>query len=573
MPSVAEGDYLVNLTSAPIFDNALYHSEALNLPDGQNEDDLNAQLALLACESGIEDPYRYLTPETPNLSTAMSMITLCSEERSSVSIHSRETQSTGMTSHPSRTSKDHTDGEHLPVQQPPPTARKSSLVDDYGSVMDRTRPSVRHMHSSSTASHTTSLVSNASSLLNPPAQKHKRASGLFSLFRKDSRSCTSKSHSHHGNPQTPKLECGHILSKQAVRRHIQDALEKKTRVVPTCCGKPLPRAVLATVLTKREVDVVTLAALPSPDIASLQHSGCSEDGMSQVDILPALHAHAHAQTPGSSTIAQTASSQDIGPMDEERLNLALANEAFKILKTQQKEQFERVSRFEACQRRALSGYHSWPRNRLTRKLESAKEEMSKEHAAELECLDESQILAELDMRKVHDIEAKNAATALKHMEAYCSGSNPGNPDVVHAVTEDDRGKLARQRRLLEKLPAKQDSAINVLRARQEKDTNLRRLKQQAELQQLDADYERDKRAAEELHLKESSRLDKIIESRRQRLTHRWDLKFEIWRRDWESQHGNPLPGRFPHEQWPVPADPNTPVDSSSTLALYTDEKV
>jgi hypothetical protein len=179
-------------------------------------------------------------------------------------------------------------------------------------------------------------------------------------------------------------------------------------------------------------------------------------------------------------------------------------------------------------------------------------------------LDESQIVAEHDLRKAHAQETQNVAIALKHMEAYCAGANPG---IAHVVTEDDRRKLARQHLTQQKLPAKHESAINVLRARQEKDTKNKLQKQHSELQSLDADYGREKRAEELRYLKDTARLDALAEARRKREIYRWDLKFEIWRRDWESQHTTTLTGRLPHEAWPESPE-NVPLDSSSSLALY-----
>lgn len=189
-----------------------------------------------------------------------------------------------------------------------------------------------------------------------------------------------------------------------------------------------------------------------------------------------------------------------------------------------------------------------------------------QHGLALERLDEFQIVAEHDLRKAHAQEIQNVATALKYMEAYCSGANP---DPAHKVTEEDRKKLERQRMMQTKLPAKHESAINVLRAKQERDTKIKLQKQQTELQQLDAEYEKEKRAEELQYVKDSSRLDALIQSRRRRAIHRWDLKFEIWRRDWENQHGTTLNGRLPHEDWPETTDMEAPITCSSSLALYT----
>lgn len=182
------GDCFADLTIAPIFEESLYLSEALLLPVNENEDDLDAQLAVCARESGIEDPYRYLCPDAHDISTSMSTMSLQSEHRSSMSIHSRETQSTGFTSQPSRTSRDNTFVEQSQVlRTPPPLARASLSLDHYDSVMHRFRPGVRHRHSSSTYSAANSVLSSASSARKPAVRKHKRGSGLFSMFRKDSR--------------------------------------------------------------------------------------------------------------------------------------------------------------------------------------------------------------------------------------------------------------------------------------------------------------------------------------------------------------------------------------------------
>jgi hypothetical protein len=189
------GGYLAYLTTAPIFEDAIYLSEALDLPEGQNEDDLEAHLSISARESGIEDPYRFLCPELHDISTS----TAASGSRSTMSIHSRETQSTGITSHPSRTSKDNpyresTSALHTPSIPTTPTisSRGSTSFDCYDTVLDRLRPSARHRHSSSQFSNprTHSAFSSATrsssyALPKPTPPKIKRKSGLFSMFRKD----------------------------------------------------------------------------------------------------------------------------------------------------------------------------------------------------------------------------------------------------------------------------------------------------------------------------------------------------------------------------------------------------
>jgi hypothetical protein len=181
-----DGDFFADLTTAPIFDDATYLSEALLLPVNENEDDLDTQLALSARESGIEDPYRFLCPDAHHISASMSTTSLQSEQRSSMSIHSRETQSTNFTSPTSRTSRDNHYVEQVPALQSPPLTR-ASLSLDYDCAMDRPRPNVRHSLSSSGFSAANSILSTTSSARKPSTRKHKRGSALFSVFRKELR--------------------------------------------------------------------------------------------------------------------------------------------------------------------------------------------------------------------------------------------------------------------------------------------------------------------------------------------------------------------------------------------------
>ncbi|KAF2467192.1 uncharacterized protein BDR25DRAFT_69500 [Lindgomyces ingoldianus] len=568
------GDYYFDLTTDPIFEDAVYRAEVLGLPDNEDEDALDEQLAMSAKESGIADPYRLLNPEAQDLSTAISTLTALSEHRSSMSIHSRESQSTAMTSHPSRTSKENPSLEPSPtVRTPPPFTRPSLSLEYYDAVMDRFRPSIGHRHSSSNASGATSVLSTTSSLpvlsKLATARKPKRTSSLFSMFRKDSSTCPSRSrHGHHVKPLSPKLDCGHSLSKYAIRVHIQEALDRKEHMAPNCCGKALPRSILETVLSKEETDIVMADDLQSPvAVYDLQQdSGYSEDGMSSIDLPHSPGTQSHPT--GSFVTTPGTPNRELTQEGEDFLTSVLADETFKSLRAQQKEQFRRVAAFESTQRKALSTYHQWTLTRLASQLETTKSERMKQHVLDLERLDEFQIVAEHDLRKSHDQETQNVATALKYMEAYCSGSNPTNPDTAHIVTEEDRKKLARQYLIQQKLPGKHESAINVLRAKQEKNTKLKLQKQQTELQQLDADHEREKGAEELHHVKNLTRLESLIESRRRKIMSRWDLRFEIWRRDWNSQHGTTLSGNLPHEEWPNLADIEDPVDESSSLALY-----
>lgn len=252
-------------------------------------------------------------------------------------------------------------------------------------------------------------------------------------------------------------------------------------------------------------------------------------------------------------------------------NSSLANEASASFEAQQKEQLERVAAFESNQRKALLAHQQCSLKRLTAQHENNKDERKEhvsevtprnvtqvayatQHILELEDLEDAQITAEDNLRKAQDIETQNVATALKHMEAYCLSSNP-DPVLAHTVTQDDFKKLDRQRMIQQSLPRKHESAINVLRSRQERATKLKMQKQEAELADMDAEFEKEMAVEQWQHAQDSERLNAVIEARRKRLQQRWDLKYEMWRRDWESQHGT----QFETVDWPLKTQCEGPI--------------
>lgn len=164
-----------------IFDNTTYLREALGVPVNQTEDDIDAQLALLARESGIEDPYRFLCPVQDN-SRATSTTTVGSAQSSSLSVHSQLTQSTGCTN-PSRTSREQPYVKRPSPQQTTPTLARASIAVDN---MDYFPANFKHRHSITSASSAAPSMFSSASSLQKTSTRRKRASFL-SIFRRDSR--------------------------------------------------------------------------------------------------------------------------------------------------------------------------------------------------------------------------------------------------------------------------------------------------------------------------------------------------------------------------------------------------
>ena len=352
--------------------------------------------------------------------------------------------------------------------------------------------------------------------------------------------------------------------------------------MPSCCGKALPSAVLESVSTKEETYLVVNDGSQLPNIGSLRDSGYYENDVSQAHLTEALESFSFSiPAPIAPTIPVPRARHEAINID-----LALANEAFESFRTQQKEQFERISTFECNQRTALSAHHQSSLRRLAIQHERSKIERTAQvsrldtcdscklthllqHFCDLEHLEEMQLVAEHDLRQAQDQETQNVATALKHMEAYCLGTNANHPEHAHIVSQEDFKKLDRQRMIQQNLPRKFENAINVLRARQERQTKQRLQKQEEELDAMNANHEQQKAVHETEYNKEVERLESTIEARRKRLLQRWDLKFEMWRRNWEDQHNTTLMAKLEHEDWPLSKTHVViPIAESSSLAQY-----
>jgi hypothetical protein len=175
------------LSTATIFDDAVYCSEALGLAGDEDEAKLDEDLVVAATERGIEDPARFLCAPH-NISRALSTVTLDSDRRSSVSIRSQETQSTSFTSAPSRTSRDQSiQTERFPAIRTPPRPGRTSPVPEHQTpAMDVSPTRLEPRVTSPASSAAQSILSDSDSQATPMPRR-KRTSGFFGMFRKTSR--------------------------------------------------------------------------------------------------------------------------------------------------------------------------------------------------------------------------------------------------------------------------------------------------------------------------------------------------------------------------------------------------
>lgn len=165
-------------------------------------------------------------------------------------------------------------------------------------------------------------------------------------------------------------------------------------------------------------------------------------------------------------------------------------------------------------------------------------------------VEDKHVAAEATLRDNHEAEKRNAATALKHMEAYCARSLSGT-DQPHnrPITEQDRQELEKARRARDGLVTKHQSAINVLRGEQGLRLQIRTQRQTKELNQLDA-KQRDQLALIDNECDyELSQVRKDMDKRRKRIELSWSVETQMWRKRLEQDTGVYFQGELPPVAW------------------------
>ena len=163
-----------------------YEAEVLQLPDGQNEDDLDAKCTSKARELGIE-PYGMAILQ--ELASNFSGLTVSNAPRRSASIGSRGSHSTGLTSDVSRSSKEHHHGQNGVLYRPVrhrTNSRVSLSVRDYDAVVGHIKPYSRSLSSTPA---TTPAQSTTSLSLGSPRRHFSKMRGLsqWSKLKRQSR--------------------------------------------------------------------------------------------------------------------------------------------------------------------------------------------------------------------------------------------------------------------------------------------------------------------------------------------------------------------------------------------------
>lgn len=155
------------------------------------------------------------------------------------------------------------------------------------------------------------------------------------------------------------------------------------------------------------------------------------------------------------------------------------------------------------------------------------QELIRQHEDDLIEAEDTQVRAEAEMHKLHTREKIDNATALKHIEAYCSGRYTSGETRDRVVTTQDLIELEKTRRARDCMPTKHASYINVLRGEQSRRMRLRAQRQEQDLEKLKRMHLQEEMEQERCHTAEAERMEDFFVDKRRRMRRRLEMQMAI----------------------------------------------
>jgi hypothetical protein len=238
--------------------------------------------------------------------------------------------------------------------------------------------------------------------------------------------------------------------------------------------------------------------------------------------------------------------------EEKRKNLEKAMEIpdFRKLRQEQEQQRDRLVAWAGRKRQGVIDGYAVRKLQLLPYFDRQKDQLAEKQSAAIARIEDKHVLDEHEMREGHEVETRNNAIALKHMEAYCRGETTSGDLHDRTITNQDQAELTKARRARDQMDAKHSGAISVLRGEQSRRISQRLLKQEEELAELEA------RQAKEIGSLQRECDDMVrdwdeeTQKRRSRLETWWNIQIEIWRKKLERDTGVPFSGELPPIEWP-----------------------
>lgn len=339
------------------------------------------------------------------------------------------------------------------------------------------------------------------------------------------------------------LSCGHRYCTLALRKIIKDALTEEN-IPPTCCKRPIPGSLVASVMSQEEQDVLMNMLVAWDDEATTAPSASHDSAItSHPTSFPKSRSQSRSPLGGSLNLPLSMEAK-------ENLDKAMRLPDFKELRQGQEKQRDNLVAWGSKKRQAVIDGYALRKLQLLPFFERQKDQLAEKQSAIISRIEDKHVVDEHEMRQSHEIETRNNAIALKHMEAFCRGETTSGDRHGRAVTEQDSRELTKARRARDQMSAKHSGTISVLRGEQSRRISQRMLKQEEELADLE------KRQIKELESlqRECDEMihdwDEETQKRRVKLQSWWDIELEIWRKKLERDTGIHFSGSLPLIPWP-----------------------
>ncbi|KAK5117436.1 hypothetical protein LTR85_008821 [Meristemomyces frigidus] len=539
-----------------------YLQDVLRLPAGRTEEQMDAELRDEARLLGVDmDALAQHEPRAQPRSAFSSGV----PRRSQESVTSKASQSTGLASNFSDTSREQT----RPASRA--WARASLSFRDYDAFLARGVPNGRHSMSFSPPSTPSQSILSLplSSPESSPRKHFRRIRGLsmLRLNRGDSSNALNETCPH--CPQdTPsqrravhKLPCGHKLCTQALRNTIKAATGSSRGAVPSCCGIPIPGKLVEQVMTQAEQGALLEKLEQWDEAASITPSATSERRISVAS---------HGFSALSQASRRESDEPKVGTVDsnlQHGLDGVMERSDYKALRWDQAEQRDRFLSWVQESRANLEAHHEQLPQVLKARHEAAIDEMLETHNAAMSEAEDKQVKAEADMRQAQSKEKRDNATALKHMEAYCAGTYRTGEPHNRTITEQDLAELEKTRRTRDQMDAKHESAINVLRGEQSRRMKSRSLRQDREVLELRKAQSKEELELERACEQELHQMDDNAAEKKRNIRLRWQIQDAMVVKKFECESGVMVRGQVPSMEWQPSHLVDTAAGSSDPKSL------
>lgn len=230
------------------------------------------------------------------------------------------------------------------------------------------------------------------------------------------------------------------------------------------------------------------------------------------------------------------------PYPRREIESIMEREDYKLVLTGQCEQRDRFLAWAQKQRKDLQIEHDQLREEMRRIHEAALEDLIEHHASAISNAEDKQVKAEADLRATQSQERLSNATALKHMQAYCSGTYSSGQPHNRIITDQDRSELDKTEHIRDNMPAKHGSQINVLRGEQGRRMRLRVQRQDREVQELQRSQRKEELELERKCTAGAARLEESVTSKQRKIRWRWELQNAILAKKIEAATGLELDG-------------------------------